>query len=390
MASPTLLYKTVVLSVFFVCGACSSVLGNVLYTTKARGLHNRVIEFRKPWFQGWAMFVGMSFLIVDTPVWRTCRCPPYNTGGPVRGWGLYRLVAIPALCDLSATVLQSIALLYLIPSVWQMFRGSILLFTALFALCYRHQRLRAVDWAGVIVTIVGITVVGLSAILNGSDDGSSIQNASVGMKTLAMGLIIIAQALQAFQTIVEEQLLHDVDARESEVVAFEGFWGLFLQTFIAMPLANILPEDAGEGIFEHSIESFMMLFSSWKLVGLVIAYSVAIAGLNITGMIFTAISTAIHRNIYEALRSIAVWALSVIIYYCAPNSGAGEKLTLWSLLEGFGFLLSIFGSFIYNRVVKLTCFDYSGDKKAQVTTDESAPDMTSPESRTLEKSLTCS
>lgn len=244
-------------------------------------------------------------------------------------------------------MLQSVALLYLIPSVWQMFRGSILLFTALFALCYRHQRLRAIDWIGVIVTVLGITIVGLSAILNPGDGGSTIQNSSTGMKTLAMGLIIIAQGLQAFQTIVEEQLLHDVEASESEMVAFEGIWGLFLQTFIAMPLANSLPENAGEGIFESSIESFKMLFSSWKLVGIILAYCIVIAGLNLTGMIVTAISTAIHRNIYEALRSIAVWVLSVIIYYCAPDSGAGEKVDIWSLLQGLGFIVSIIGSFIY-------------------------------------------
>ena len=95
MAEPTLLYKTVVLTVFFVCGAFASVLGNILYTTKAIGLHNREVEFRKPWFQGWAMFVGMSFLIVDTPAWRMWRCPAYVPGESARGWGLFRLVGVP-------------------------------------------------------------------------------------------------------------------------------------------------------------------------------------------------------------------------------------------------------------------------------------------------------
>jgi hypothetical protein len=74
MAEPTLLDKTVVPSLFFVCGAFASVLGNILYTTKAVPLHNREIAFREPWFQGRATFVGMSFLIVDTPAWRTWRC----------------------------------------------------------------------------------------------------------------------------------------------------------------------------------------------------------------------------------------------------------------------------------------------------------------------------
>jgi hypothetical protein len=356
-------FKAIVLTVFFICGAFCTVLGNIMYATKATGLHNRVIEFRKPWFQGWGMFLGMSFLIIDTPVFRTFRCPKYVPGQPARGWGLFRLVAIPACCDMTATILQDVALLYLIPSVWQIFRGSILLFTALFAICYRRQRLRAIDWTGVLVTIIGITIVGLSAVLNQSsgDDSSAIRNSSTGMRVLSMLLILIAQGLQAFQTIVEEQLLHDIDAAASEVVAFEGLWGLYLQTFITMPLANILPEDAGEGLFEQSIESFKMLFSSGRLAVLTVMLCFAIAGLNWSGMHLTSLSSAIHRNIYEALRSISVWALSVIVYYAWPDSGAGEKLDKWSMLQGAGFIVSVLGSFIYNRVFGLPFFHYPED-----------------------------
>jgi hypothetical protein len=71
------------------------------------------------------------------------------------------------------------------------------------------------------------------------------------MRVLLMFLVIIAQGLQGFQIIVEERLLHDVDATASELVGFEGLWGLYLQTLITVPLSNILPEEAGEGLFEQ-------------------------------------------------------------------------------------------------------------------------------------------
>lgn len=330
------------------------------------GYHNRMIPFQKPWFQGWAMFLGMSFLIFDTPLVRTCRCAPYKLGGTLRGWGLFRAVAIPALCDLGATVLQNIAFLYLAPSVWQMFRGSILLFTALFAIFYRHKKLKAVDWTGVVVTIVGITIVGISSILKEGDGSESTSNADTSMQVISMILIVIAQGLQAFQTIVEEELLHDVDATESEIVSMEGIWGLYFSTFMTMPLANIMPQSAGEGIFEQSLETFKMMGSSWTLTLLVIAYCVVIVGYNQSGMMVTSFSTAIHRNIYEALRSIAVWALSVIVYYIWPNSGAGEKLELMSIVQLVGFSISMLGSFIYNRVIKLSFFDYGDENECLV------------------------
>ena len=183
------------------------------------------------------------------------------------------------------------------------------------------------------------------------------------MQVIAMVLIVIAQALQAFQTIVEEQLLHDVDATENEIVSFEGLWGLYLSTFIAIPVAQSIPESAGENLFEHSGETFIMIAHSLIIFIFIILYMLAILGYNMTGMFVTSFSSAIHRNIYEALRSAAVWALSVVIYYIAPNSGAGEPLNLMSLLQLAGFSISILGSFIYNRIIKIPGLYYGEEQK---------------------------
>lgn len=369
MAAASFIKKAIVLTLFFICGAFSAVLGNILYNQESEGLHHVVKPFRKPWFQGWSMFVAMSCLIFNTDIVRKCRCPKYTLGGTVRGWGLFRNVAIPALCDLIATLLQNIALLYLPPSVWQMFRGSILIFTAIFAITYRKQKLICVDWIGVVTTVVGITIVGTSAIFSGTK-----MTSSKGMMILSMGLVIIAQALQAFQTIIEEELLHDVDATESEIVSYEGLWGFFFSTFITLPLANIVPEGWGEGLYEQSVETFVMIGNSWRIILILIAYCVVILGYNLTGMMVTSFSTAIHRNIYEALRSAAVWVLSVIVNYIAPNSGAGEALTYYSFLQLAGFGLSILGSFIYNRVLRFKCLKYPDQADGTDNTTKSLVD----------------
>jgi len=343
--------RGIVLVFFFVSGAFTAVLGNIMYNTQSIGKHNIVKPFQKPWFQGWSMFLAMSVLIFDTPFSQACRCPTYKPGGPVRGIALLRTVAIPAMCDMFATVLQNIALLFLPPSVWQMTRGSILLFTALFSIFYRHHKLHIPDWLGVITTIGGITLVGVAAIVTDKTPKSS-----PGKMIMSMCLIVIAQGLQAFQTIIEEELLHDVDATENEIVSFEGLWGLFFSSFIMMPIAMIMPPNAGEGIYEDSIESFIMISNSYAIFFLVVGYMAAILIYNLTGMMVTSFSSAILRNIYEALRSAAVWLLSVIVYYISPSSGGGEKLT-WpgSLLQLLGFCISILGSFIYNRVIKFPC-----------------------------------
>jgi hypothetical protein len=43
------------------------------------------------------------------------------------------------------------------------------------------------------------------------------------MQIIVMGLLITAQALQVFRTVVEEHLLHDTSADISELCAFEEF-----------------------------------------------------------------------------------------------------------------------------------------------------------------------
>lgn len=358
MGEASLLKKTITLVLFFTTGSFAAVLTNIIYNLSTAGFHNVIKPFQRPWFQGWCMFFGMSLLIFDTPFIKHCRCLPYKMGGVVQGWGLFRISSIPALCDLLATVFQNIAFLYLKPSIWQMMRGSILLFTALFAIFYRHKKLHVVDWMGVIITIVGITIVGISSIFNdSSDDSENLKDVSVKMQILAMFFIIIAQGLQAFQTIVEEELLHDVNATESEIVSYEGIWGLFFSTFIAMPIANLTPETAGDGIYENSLESFYMIFHSWRILVAEIFYIFIVICYNQTGMMITEFSTAIHRNIYEALRSMVVWMVSVIFYYAFPSLGAGEGLNLMSLVQLLGFSVSILGSFIYNRVIKFKCLE---------------------------------
>jgi hypothetical protein len=116
---------------------------------------------------------------------------------------LFRRVSIPAICDLLATLSRNVALLYLIPSVWQIFSRSIPIFTIVL---YRYQKLRTYHGTGVSVKLLGIVIVGLSAILDeaSGDISSSVRGAFVRMQVVAMGFLIIAQGIQMFHTVLEE------------------------------------------------------------------------------------------------------------------------------------------------------------------------------------------
>jgi hypothetical protein len=151
-----------------------------------------------------------------------------------------------------------------------------------------------------------------------------------------------------------------------------------LATFVFLPLASVLPENSGEGVYENWYESWVMFARSPRIIGLWVGYVCATCGFNQSGMLVTAYTNAVNRTIYEALRTIAVWVLSVIVYYLFPGSGGGEGLTLLSLLEVAGFLVSILGSFIYNRVIMIKGLNYD-DALDGTTISSATPLITGPE-----------
>jgi drug/metabolite transporter (DMT)-like permease len=126
------------------------------------------------------------------------------------------------------------------------------IFTAICSIFYRKRKLHFVDWFGISVVVLGIVLVGVSARLGETNRGK--ETVCESMQIIAMLLVMFSQALQALRAVAEERILHDIDADPPEIIGFEGTWGLFVLTFIGLPLANILPETLGEGIYEDSVE----------------------------------------------------------------------------------------------------------------------------------------
>lgn len=357
-------YKAIAIVVFLVTGSIGGVLINVLYNIQVKGFHNIMKPFQRPWFQVWVMFISMSLLIFFTPFIRTRKCLPYKIGQKQTGWGLFRFTGLTALLDLLCTTLQFVAYIFLKPSIWQMLKGSILIFTALFSHFYRKKHLNKNQWVGVIVTIIGMILVGLSSILSDEKQSQNLNNVPNSFEILAVVLIFIAQALQAFKVILEEELLHDEDALPCEVVSYEGLWGVFFLSFILIPIANIIPENKTFLLYENSIESFYMAFNSKSVLLFEFLYILLIAAYNQTGMLITQFSNAIIRNIWEVLKSLGVWIVSIFFYYALDKFDAGEGLHLISLLQLFGFIVCIFGLLIYTGKIKFPClsdqFNLSG------------------------------
>jgi len=351
--------------VFLASGTFAVVISKVMMDMEAVGRYGDKHEFEKPWFLDWSMFVGMILCLLGFfgEVWyRKLR----HLEKLEVSKKLYWVIIIPALCDMLSTFMMNVGLLWIPGSIWQMLRGSIVIFTAILQVTYRKRRLYSSGWTGVATVAIALVIVGCACIKTppagvtpsgSSSTSQSTNETEVWELLLGMILVVLAQLLQATQTIVEEKLLHDVKAPPTLIVGMEGVWGFLLCTCIAMPIAQALPGAEGQGLHEDSIDSFIMLGNSPALLGMAIGYVAVILMFNFYGMIITEVTNAMVRNLLEPIRTLFIWVTDIFIFYVI-DPRYGESVNLWSILEGFGFVVLCFGFFIYNGVIKLPFLTY--------------------------------
>jgi len=275
-------------------------------------------------------------------------------------WGhKVALVAIPAAFDLLATAFSCIGIMYIPASVWQMLRGSALVFCALQSVCFLKRRLYAFNWIGLTICVVGITTVGVANVLGGnSESADSEKGQDMATLLFGMGLTLLGQIVQAAQVIAEEWLMKDVDLPAVQIIGFEGFWGLLMMMAIVYPLLWALPGDDG-GHVEDPIDTAVMLSNSLPLMACVFTYLVSCGTFNITGIQVTAALSAVHRMMLDASRTIVIWAFGLYVHYCIdPSSKFGESWNSGSYIQLVGFAILVVGQAIYGEVLKLPGLRY--------------------------------
>jgi hypothetical protein len=372
-----------VMAGMLVFGTCTVVTQKFLFQQSANGLHKydqdpgNPHDFRKPWFQTSSMFIGMALALVIYEIQRLIQKPepelmlqsqsegftpmPQPTSSSSH-WKMYLYVAGPASCDLLATALMNIGLLWISASVWQMLRGSMVLFSSIFCAFVLKRPHYPYMWWSVLIVVIALIIVGFSSI---ASTGVSKSGTSPGLVAVAIVITVLAQVVQAGQLAVEDFLLHDIDAAPAFLVGLEGLWGTVLTWAIFIPIVGALPGNEGDGVHEDTADTFAMMGNNAAIIALVILYVLVILAYNLFGMMVTQVSSAVVRTILEAVRTLCIWAVQLIIHYASMNSkwgrkrpDLGEELTLWSILQFAGFLVLVTGTLLYNRIIEVPWFKY--------------------------------
>jgi hypothetical protein len=163
-------------------------------------------------------------------------------------------------------------------------------------------------------------------------------------------LAILSHALQALQTIFEEGLLHDDAVNATTLTAYEGLWGAVICIFVFVPVCAILDPVNSFGFYENPIETFQLLGKSAKLSLLIVGFFACVTLYAFFGIVVTRCTSAIQRNLYEMVRPFGVWGIAAVVNAASADSGVGEPIDWYTIVELAGFLVTILGVVVFEKV----------------------------------------
>ncbi|XP_008274995.1 solute carrier family 35 member F6 [Stegastes partitus] len=303
----------------------------------ARGCHDDPEHtFSHPFVQAVGMFLGeFSCLAVFYILLchdRRSPEPKMNTGQSFNPL----LFFPPAMCDMTATSIMYVALNMTSASSFQMLRGAVIIFTGLLSVAFLGRRLALNQWLGIMITILGLVIVGLADFVSGhKDDSHKLSDVLTGDL-----LIIMAQVIVSVQMVLEEKFVYKHDVHPLRAVGTEGFFGFVVLTLLLIPMYFIHVgnfSDNPRHVLEDALDAFCQIGHQPLIVLALLGNTVSIAFFNFAGISVTKEISATTRMVLDSLRTLVIWAVSLALGWEDFHG-----------LQVLGFLVLLLGTSVYN------------------------------------------
>jgi drug/metabolite transporter (DMT)-like permease len=382
-----------IIPAMLIFGTCTTLTQKFMIEQKGEGSPKYGShKFNKPWYFTLIMFIGMllALIVYEIGVVLQRNRARNALNEEVREvhrmtsrLKTYLIIAIPACCDLLATGVMNIGLLYIQASAWQILRGAMTVFSSILHRFVLKRVYRWYMWGGVAIVFVSLIVVGLATVCS---RGVAVDGASDGKVVLAIVLTVSSQFIRACEIVLEDYLLHDQAISPLLIVGVKGLWGTIITGGLVLPAAQWLfkSKEEGNGISEDTGDTFKRLGSDPVLIVLSILYIFFILGLNTFAMLVTNITNAVMRTITESLRTACIWIAQLVLFYSIEKSTyghhhptLGESWSVWSWLQLTGFGLLVTGMLAYNGTIRLPFFEYSEETPTEPDRSGNAGDMKS-------------
>jgi len=342
--------------------------GTVLVEPKGKNhCHNGQTGFDKTFFLSTIVFMSMLFSIPLFYFWRRHKVDKSSYSKK-----MILLMIIPSLFECVAFCLGTYAQILMALSLAMIMKGAKVVFSAIFTVTFLKRKLMAFHWAAVGLCVAGLAVAGGSEYLNNSDNVSTI--------LLGTAMMLGCECLKAFHIIFDEKMFKSNKCDVTFVVGLEGAYSCALLVPMVLLAWLVIPGSDG-GSLENLSDTFYRIGESSTITGILCVYPITVLIVTIAGAMVTKYLSGVHNALISVTRSIVIWALELIFFYCAPTAlaemyGVGWKQ--FTYLKLIGFVCVIVATLIYDEDIKIPCiFNYP----TKDTSDEA------PESKPVDKTL---
>eukprot|EP00537_Pseudo-nitzschia_pungens_P019383 CAMPEP_0172406526 /NCGR_PEP_ID=MMETSP1061-20121228/71025_1 /TAXON_ID=37318 /ORGANISM="Pseudo-nitzschia pungens, Strain cf. pungens" /LENGTH=442 /DNA_ID=CAMNT_0013142163 /DNA_START=24 /DNA_END=1352 /DNA_ORIENTATION=+ len=370
------LTELIVFSAALVFGTMCSIMSKNMMALRGEGISGETEVFEKPIFQTFGMFLGMLFALPmhyvvmafkvpfpgyifeeessddeekgeDSGLLQSRKTEKTTTVTPA--W-MYFFLAIPAVFDLGATALCMMGLRYIPVSIYQLLRGSGIIFVAVMKQIFLHDKMHSFQWIGIFWNVISVMLVGSTAILSeeeGNDSSENVASGSDGSASVGVVLVLLGAFVQALQYVFEEKVMTmDIPAPPLLLIGMEGLWGTIFCVTVAYPIVYYLPGD-DHGSYEDPFNTWYMIKNSTTIQIAFWIYFCSIFFYNFFAVLVTFLLNSVWHAILDNFRPITIWMTDLVIfYYFTPD--LGEKWTVFSWVQVFGMIILLYGTAIYN------------------------------------------
>lgn len=257
-------------------------------------------------------------------------------------------LAIPSVCDLLATTLMNVGLMYTPVSIYQMTRGSVVLFVAILSVLFLKRRIRTLEWIALIFVSLGVAIVGYSG--SGSSSGNLI-NEDPAKVAFGISLVLGAVTLQAVQFVVEERILSHSSLTPLKLVYTEGFFGAAILVVSLIVLNFVFQATQSPAKFADSPFNLgQSLYETFLLRAVVISsllIMVCISLFNYCGLSLTNELSATARSTVDNCRTLLVWVIAMVLGWES-----------FKFLQFLGFAVLVFGTLCFNGILQPEDWDW--------------------------------
>lgn len=251
---------------------------------------------------------------------------------------------IPALLEMISACLSLFALNFISAGTYQMLRGSVMVFTAVFSFVFLKKKLTLIQWLGICIIIVGLIVVGLVSTLSVGSSGSSKSN--TGQQILGVILLISAMVFTGLHMVYQENFVGRYNIPPLQLIGWEGILGFISLSLLLIPLNFITwhqSHASPDHRFEHLPSAFCQMADNYIIIIALIANTFSLGLFNFSGVSVTKELSSTTRVVLDNCRTVVIYIISVTVFKAHFNPfdilglvliviGVGTYTGLWTHL----------------------------------------------------------